>query len=124
VSTLTTRQEKINEREHSREQLKKLLNVGDTVYTITRSVSASGMSRTMSLYIVKDNRLMNITYYAAHALEWRLCDVNGSRVMRVGGCGMDMGFHAVYTLSRVLFTSIDNSLINGDKGYSLKQEWI
>jgi len=65
-------------------------SAGDTVYTIVRSVSASGMSRTLSLYIVKDNRLVNITYYAAHALEWRLVDVNGSRVMRVGGCGMDM----------------------------------
>jgi len=123
VSTLTKR-EKINEREHSRDRLTALLNTGDTIYTVIRSVSASGMSRTMSLYVVKENRLINITYYVANLLEWRLVDVNGSRVMRVGGCGMDMGFHAVYTLSRVLFTSIDNSLINGDKGYSLKQEWI
>ena len=113
MSTLT-KQEKITEREHSRERLGSLLNAGDTVYTVIRSVSSSGMSRTMSLYIVKDNRLVNITYYAAHALEWRLCDVNGSRVMRVGGCGMDMGFHAVSTLSRVIL---------GDD-YAIRQEWI
>jgi len=113
MSTLT-KQEKITEREESRERLSALLSAGDTVYTVIRSVSSSGMSRTMSLYIVKDNRLVNITYYTAHALEWRLTEVNGSRVMRVGGCGMDMGFHAVSTLSRVIL---------GDD-YAIRQEWI
>jgi hypothetical protein len=121
MSTTLTKQQKITEREHSRERLAAILSPGDTVYTVVRSVSASGMSRTMSLYTVKDNRLMNITYYAAHALEWPLRDVNGSRVMRVGGAGMDMGFHAVYTLSRVLVAAARN---NSDAGYSLKQEWI
>lgn len=120
MTTTFTKQEKINEREYSRETLKNMLNPGDTVYTMIRSVSSSGMSRTMSLYIVKDNRLVNITYYAAHTLEWPLTDKNGSRVLRVGGCGMDMGFHTVYTLSRVLFaaTMPDNA------GYAFKQEWI
>jgi len=119
MATLT-KQEKINEREHSRERLAAMLNPGDTVYTMVRSVSSSGMSRTMSLYLVKDNRLMNITYYAAHALEWPLVEKNGSRVLRVGGCGMDMGFHTVYTLSRVLFAATMPS----DAGYALRQEWI
>jgi len=116
-----TRQEKINEREHSRERLSAMLTPGDTVYTMIRSVSTSGMSRTMSLYIVKDNRLVNITYYAAHALEWPLVEKNGSRVLRVAGAGMDMGFHAVYTLSHVLFAA---AMPSSDAGYALKQEWI
>ena len=101
------------ERDNSILNLKSLLSPGDTVYTLIRSVSSSGMSRTMSLYIVKDNRLVNITYYTARALGWSLRDVNGSRVMRVGGCGMDMGFHAVSTLSRVIL---------GDD-YALSHEW-
>ena len=121
MSTTLSKQEKITEREHSRERLAAILNPGDTVYTMVRSVSTSGMSRTMSLYTVKDNRLVNITYYAAHALEWPLRDVNGSRVLRVGGAGMDMGFHTVYTLSRVLFAATMNS---SDAGYALKHEWI
>jgi hypothetical protein len=121
TTTTLTRQEKINERKHSRERLTAMLTPGDTVYTMVRSVSSSGMSRTMSLYIVKDNRLVNITYYAAHALEWPLVEKNGSRVLRVGGCGMDMGFHTVYTLSRVLFAA---TMPSGDAGYALKQEWI
>jgi len=121
MSTTLSKQEKITEREHSRERLAAILNPGDTVYTMVRSVSASGMSRTMSLYTVKDNRLVNITYYAAHALEWPLREVNGSRALRVGGAGMDMGFHTVYTLSRVLFAATMNS---SDAGYSLKHEWI
>jgi hypothetical protein len=34
--------------------------------------------------------------------------------VKVHGCGMDMGFHAVYELSGALF---------GD-GYSLKHKWL
>jgi len=120
MTATLTKQERISEREHSRETLKNMVNLGDTVYTMVRSVSSNGMSRTMSLYIVKDNRLVNITYYAAHALEWPLTEKNGSRVLRVGGCGMDMGFHTVYTLSRVLFAAT----MPDDAGYILKQEWI
>lgn len=112
MSTLT-KQEKITEREYAREYLADILKSGDTIFTVIRSVAPSGMSRTMSLYLVKDNNLMNITYYAAHALEWRLVEVNGSRVMRVGGCGMDMGFHAVYTLSSVILND----------GYAINQRW-
>src|SRR3990167_5500047 len=63
--------------------------------------------------------------------------------VRVGGCGMDMGFHLVYNLSRVLFPDgFDcigkdfpaNDHSNGDRdykphthkdgGYALKQRWL
>jgi hypothetical protein len=33
---------------------------------------------------------------------------------------MDMGFHTVYTLSSVLF----RGTVEGDAGYTLKQEWL
>jgi hypothetical protein len=108
-----TKSKQANERDNAITSLRSLLSPGDTVHTIIRSVSSSGISRTMSLYVVKDNRLVNITYYTARALNWTLRDVNGSRVMRVGGCGMDMGFHAVNTLSSVILSD----------GYALKHEW-
>lgn len=92
---------------------------GQTVYTIIKSVSSSGMSRDITLKVVNDGKLEDITYYAAQALEWRLVERNGSRAVRVGGCGMDMGFHTVYTLARVLF----RGSVEGDAGYSLRQEW-
>lgn len=96
------------------------LKEGDRVYTVVRHVSASGMSRDLSLYVARGGEIMNITYYAAHALGWRLVERNGYRALRVSGCGMDMGFHTVYTLSRVLF----RDAVEGDAGYSLKQEWL
>ena len=94
------------------------LNEGDRVYTIQRHVSSSGMSRDISVLVAKGDRIEDVTYYAAHALGWRLVERNGRRAIRVQGAGMDMGFHLVYTLSSVLF----RGAVEGDAGYSLKQE--
>jgi len=96
------------------------LKPNDRVYTLVRHVSASGMSRDISLFVAINGEVMDITYYAAHALGWRLVERNGYRALRVSGCGMDMGFHTVYTLSRVLF----RDAVEGDAGYSLRQEWL
>ena len=92
----------------------------DTVYTLVRHVSASGMSRDISLFVVRDGKIVDITYYAAHALEWRLVERDGRRAIRVSGCGMDMGFHTVYTLASVLY----RGAVEGDAGYSLRHEWL
>jgi hypothetical protein len=75
----------------------------------------------MSVYVVVEGELLNITYHTAKALDYPLTDVNGSRVICVGGCGMDMGFHVVYSLSGYLFRDLN---LEGDPGYILKQEWI
>jgi hypothetical protein len=93
---------------------------GSTVYTVLRSVSSSGMSRTLSLKVAKDGKILDLTYYAGIVLDWPIVEVNGSRALRVGGCGMDMGFHTVYTLSRVLFGEEGNTK---DAGYSLNHAW-
>jgi hypothetical protein len=91
------------------------------IRTILRHCSQSGMSRDISLVYVNDaGNLQNITYWAGLALGWTLTDRNGSRAIKVGGAGMDMGFHLVYTLSRVLF----NDDTTGDAGYRLRQEWL
>lgn len=54
--------------------------------------SASGMSRTIKLAYIKNNRLYTI--HNPNFLKLAGCDKNG----RIGGCGMDMLFHAQYTL--------------------------
>jgi len=101
------------------------LTEGDTVYTVLRSVSSSGMSRTMSLKVVKDGKILDLTYYAATVLDYPLVEVNGSRAIRVGGCGMDMGFHVVYSLSSVLFRSkFEGTLGAGNQGYALNHTWL
>jgi hypothetical protein len=96
------------------------LKEGDRVYTLNRHTSASGMSRDLSLFVGKEGEVIDITYYAAHALGWRLVERNGRRAIRVQGAGMDMGFHTVYTLSSVLF----RDGVKVDAGYFLRQEWL
>lgn len=94
-----------------------------TVYTVLRSVSASGMTRHISLLVAGiDNAgkpaLFDITFHAAKVLGDKLQERNGHRTIKVNGCGMDMGFHLVYSLSSVLFAGQDRA------GYELKQRWI
>lgn len=89
------------------------------VYTILRRVSSSGMSRSISLCVADDKgQILNITYLVAKALGEKLVEVNGSNAIRVNGCGMDMGFHLVYTLSSVLYAGEDRA------GYKLKHYWL
>ena len=88
-----------------------------TVYTVLRHVSQSGMSRDISLKTVEDGQIRDITYTVAIALGEKPKDKNGQRVIRVNGCGMDMGFHLVYSLSSVLYPNEDRA------GYKLSHEW-
>jgi hypothetical protein len=117
----TKKEQKALDVAYAREQLlTHYVSEGATVYTVLRSVSSSGMSRTLSLKVAKDGKILDLTYYAAILLEWPLVEVNGSRALRVGGCGMDMGFHTVYTLASVLFREEGSTK---DAGYSLNHAW-
>ena len=90
-----------------------------TVYTVLRSVSSSGMTRHISLKVVdSDGDILDITYLAAQALGDKVSDKHGHNTIKVSGCGMDMGFHLVYSLSSVLFNGEERA------GYKLAQRWI
>ena len=89
-----------------------------TAYTILKSVSSSGMSRTMKVVTYHEGQVIDLTWYVARAGIGTLTEKNGQRVVRVGGCGMDMGFHVVYSLSVALYGSAN------DGGYNLRQEWL
>jgi len=121
-------------------ELCKLLKPGDTVYTSLKHVSRSGMYRVISLYIVEEGRIRNINGYASDLLEGYDNRHEGCRAF---GCGMDMGFHLVYTLSSVLFhgnfectgeNCQSNDHANGDRnyephqhsdgGYALNHRWM
>lgn len=86
-------------------KLRELLKPGDSVYTSVNSVSRSGMSRHISLVIAYNNKdtkrpdVFNITWLASRALGWTM----KGGCLRVSGCGMDMCFHTVYSLGRMLF---------------------
>ena len=85
------------EQERAIEELQALIKPGDTLKCILRHVSRSGMQREISLY----HGERCIDFVAARALGLRLG--KHSEGIVIGGCGMDMGFHLVYELSRVLF---------------------
>jgi hypothetical protein len=108
------------EKSESIETLRKLLAGDDkpVIYTILRHVSASGMSRDISLIYIKNGEPYHINYSAAKATGDRLVSRNGHDAIRVHGCGMDMGFHIVYGLSSVLFRGEERA------GYVLSHRWM
>lgn len=92
---------KHDERDQARDELRKIIKPGDTVYTILRHVSRSGMSRIIDCYIIVKNEPRWIGRLVADALDWTYTDKNRGG-LRVGGCGMDMGYHVVSSLSYAL----------------------
>ena len=113
-----TKKEKDEAKKHAIEFLTKTLKPGDTVYTVLKHVSQSGMTRLISAYIVVDGRIVDISWHISHVLDWHRAENGG---VKVGGCGMDMGFHMVYSLSYVLFKNDNNK---SDAGYTLNQTWM
>lgn len=94
--------------------LRDALKPGDTVYTILRHTSRSGMMRHISVIQIRaDGDIRDWSLATARVLEWPETRKNDFAV-KVSGCGMDMGFHLVYELSRTLF----------EDGYALKQRWL
>lgn len=140
---MTKAQDKRDDRDQAIESLQKLVKPGDTVFTMLRHVSQSGMSRDISLLapITWDNGrkgIVNISSLAARAVGFRMAK-NGNAI-KMGGCGMDMGFSAVYSLGSVLYpegpeafdrNGRDRNRAPGgtgldaiDGGYSLNQAWL
>lgn len=93
------------------DSLKNTLKEGDTIYTVLRHVSRDGMSRQIDVYVIRNNEPRYLSYWTAKALDYRQAK-NGAA--QVGGCGMDMGFHLVDSLSYALFK----------KPYALQQRWL
>jgi hypothetical protein len=91
------------EQEQARQTLREWLPVGSTVHTVLRHVSGSGMSRDISLHLVRDDQIRDITYLVSQATGNRLSHRDGPIAIRIGGVGMDMGFALVYGLSRALY---------------------
>jgi hypothetical protein len=111
-----------------------LPTAGMNVYTKVNSVSRSGMSRRISLYVVVDGEIRDITWHVARAFG-ESTKQRGEYVqdagLHVGGCGMDMCFATVYNLGRVLFPdgfavegrgrNGDGSGWDNDGGYALNK---
>ena len=80
--------------EWNAETLTKIKNalLNGRFYAGVKNVSSSGMSRIITLAYIYKNKLHTIR--DEQILSLAGCDKNG----RISGCGMDMLFHAQYTL--------------------------
>ncbi len=104
----TMKQQKQAEQVESLTTLKNLgINDGATLYTCLQSVSKTGMSRRVGVYVVVDGRIVRIDYHVSKALCLPLND----KGLLITGCGMDMGFWLAQQLSAVL-------------NVKLKHEWL
>lgn len=129
------------QREESLTALRALLKPGDTVHCILRHVSRSGMQRRISFLLMTADGARYLDHDIGRILGLRRPDRGDGLV--VTGCGMDMGFHVVYSLARALWPegytcaggrcrSCDHS--NGDRsrdphphhdgGYALSHHWL
>ena len=82
----------------------------DTIYTVIRHVSASGMQREISVKMIDAGRIIHLDYLVSTATGRKL-GKHGGIVMK--GCGMDMGFALVDSI---------NHLFSPSKKF--RQEWI
>lgn len=121
-------------------RLRKLCPPGTKVYTVNRHTSRSGMMRHISLFVSKRDGMHSISWDAARVLGYSLNDGRAHWALKVGGCGMDMGFHVVHSLSYRLHghdnkgPKATEAGVRGHMfiprrnefraGYSLTHEWI
>lgn len=111
-------------------KLREWLKPGDTVWTILRHVSRSGMQRTIELVVIEDDGQGNgpepreIGWAVARALGMAFDRDRGG--VKVSG-DMGMGFHVVYELARALWPEgvgcigercWSNDHANGDRDYT------
>jgi hypothetical protein len=120
TATLSKKAQKEQDRESARAYLLSILNKQNkpTLYTNLKSVSSSGMSRDMKVLAVVESEIVDITYYVGKLDIGTIKERNGQRVIRVGGCGMDMGFHVVYSVSSMLYGYEERG------AYTIRHEWI
>ena len=96
------------------------IDPGDTVYTVLRHVSRSGMSRSISVIVLTEDYPNNgvhprdVSFSVAKLLGMSYDMKTGG--VKVNGCGMDMGFHLVSNLSYALFGL--------ETGNQLRQGWL
>lgn len=91
-----------NTRSDAIAQLREMFPIGSVVSVVLRHVTASGMSRSISvLHADPDGHVNDVSWLVARATGDKLDTKHGG--IKVGGVGMDMGFHLVYGLARTLY---------------------
>lgn len=89
------------EKQEAFDRLREWIKPGDTVHTICDHVSRSGMSRNIRVVLLKDGDAFHPNHAVSVVLDYPRASKGDG--LRVGGCGMDMGFHIVNSLGYALF---------------------
>ena len=117
------------EKQEALESLKEWIKKGDLLHTKLNHVSKSKTMRHISVRHLKATNnpeypvnVSNYDYHVARVLD--LPEAPNYQGVKVGGCGMDMGFHLVYSLSRALFKDEPKGEGDRDHGYWIKHEWL
>tara|TARA_Y100000114_G_scaffold143883_1_gene151874 strand:+ start:350 stop:721 length:372 start_codon:yes stop_codon:yes gene_type:complete len=117
------------EKQEALESLKEWIKKGDTLHTTVKHVSRNGMMRYITTRHLKKSdhqdrevNVSNYDYHIARVLDLPLAP--NYQGVKIGGCGMDMGFHLVYSLSRALFKDEPRGEGDRDHGYWINQEWL
>tara|TARA_R100001443_G_scaffold23229_1_gene35451 strand:+ start:137 stop:493 length:357 start_codon:yes stop_codon:yes gene_type:complete len=115
--------------EQAIEQLKERIKPNDIIYTQLEHVSRSGMTRFIKVRQIEKDYPYDLTYLASVALGWKYS--GRYHAIKVEGCGMDMGFHLIYSLGQVLWpngTDEPHGIRNGEPdsagGYAITQRWL
>ena len=76
------------------------LKEDQTIYSIIRHVSKSGMTRHIAFFYIDNQRPYWITYDVSELLGYKMNKYHDALI--VGGCGMDMAFSVVNNLEGYL----------------------
>jgi hypothetical protein len=102
-----------------------------TLYTTVTHVARSGMSRSIRCFAQSKDAdgMWDVSHLVARAIGAPMDEKNGG--LKVGGCGMDMGFHVCHSLGYALFpkgTKKPHGRRNGtpdtDGGYAINHRWL
>lgn len=108
-----------------RKELKEWLKEGNhDVYLVLRHTTRSGMTRYIDCFVLGKNMNGNTRPFfigarVANILGWKWNQKRSG--IKTEGCGMDMGFHLVYSLSLALYCP---KKYNHDKAYKLNHRWL
>jgi len=119
---------------HQKEVVRWIRRTRPTIYTVLRHVSSSGMLRVIDIYAMRQGDMVWLTPIVETLTGYKRDKKRDG--LRVGGCGMDMGFKVVYDFSWAVFPTgfryrkgeyhRNNSPSPRDNngGYALKQKWL
>lgn len=98
------------------DDLRDILKDVDTIYTVLTYVSQDGMTRYIMPLIIREKKIINISRIVIAAGVGSTPRRRNGQGVSVGGTGMDMGFHLVYSISQVAY--------GAHEGYKINHRWL